>query len=467
MSVLLLILTSPLHVFMDGTSPVRLFLFLAYFVVLAIVLRLCPKKLSRMWQKVLQAVALVSVSLVFLSGLLLHVWVTAVHDIPQQSLSVFLADDEMTSSRLMHNHAGKAAVTVLTAPLAPYLVPVMDTGSALAHSFDSALSVCLAVLFLVALIASLVAAPAVIARGEQRHHWYVSFALYGLVAFIALEKSVDGGIFSDGALIALVAYGALLLLPPRLFMRTLFVGACAYVVIMTLLTAYGFAWGEGYALTNFGNAAVLFLVCMALGIARQGEASHRVVITFVFLALISLGAKAYFDTAGKIAYLTAPVVEDRSFVGAYPTESVPALTPIGSIGRLAIFAPDPEVGKSVAELIDTYQLPYWYQPISQYAGSCSTPADTLRATFFVLAPEPVTEQEYGVSGLALLLLEPTGTTAAGWTQYTGTLIMHPCVPRRWDVLREMLRSANAPEAIVFGFSIRLESVPFPGISGDK
>ncbi len=467
MSIFLLILTSPLHVFTDGTSPVRLLLFLAYLVALAVAVRLCPKELPALWHKVLQTVALISVGLVFLFGLTLHTWVIATHDIPQQSLAVFLADDEITGTRLLHNHAGKAAITVLSAPFAQNLVPIVDTGSALAQSFDHVFATLLAILFFIALAASLLAARGAIISGEGKRRWYASFALYGLVAFIALEKSVDGGIFSDGALIALVAYGALLFLPPRLFVRTLLGGACVYVVLMTLLTTYGFAWGEGYALSSFGNAMVLFLVCLALGTMRQGGVSRRIVIVLTFLALISLGTKAYLDTIGKIEYLTAPLVPDTSFIGAYSTESVPALASIGSIGRLEIFAPDEENRMSISELIDRYHLPYWYQPISHYAGSCTLPAETLRATFSVLTPEPLIQQIHGVPGLALLTLTPAGITTAGWTHYRGTLVMHPCVPRRWDVLREMLRGANAPEAIIFGFEMWLESVPFPVTNGDK
>jgi hypothetical protein len=456
-SLSVLIATSWIHVFTDGTNPIRIVLLVLYLLALFATVMFFYERRIELKQKkgILQFLAISSVSVLFLLGLAAHQWITARHDIPEHSLAVFLESDEITNTRLTHNHAGKTAIAALVAPFSSYLTPSADTGAGISSFFSPLFSSISALLFVVAIATSLALGPHVIRQVSGRGKRVAAFVLYGLVAFVVLEKTVDGGILNDGAVVAFAAYIALIMLPVRYFFRVLLLGVLVFTMIASILFLSGHYWGgEQYVVGPIANAFVLFLILSALHNACiQGWRSKRTLVVLV-IALAALGSKAYADTAFKISYLSAPADPDTSYSATYLPEDNTHTRSIGSIGRLEVQTVESRNSMTIGEVIDASHLPYWYQPVSLYKGSCAEPATRQAVTFVVHIPEAPEELSSVASNLAALTLTPIGTDAAGWSTYTGSLFMHPCVPRRWDVLREMLRTVGVERAIVHGFDLR-------------
>lgn len=444
-----------MHVFTDGTNPIRIALFALYLLALFTMARLSKKGEPNEKKRTLQALVVGSVLILFTAGLLGHLWIYNAHDIPQRSLAVFLEKDEITNTRLIHTHTGKSAIATLVAPLFSYLNLSADTGASIASSLSPQFSIISALLFVVAIAASLVLGPHVIRQVSGKGKRLAAFILYGLVAFVVLEKSVDGGILNDGAVVALAAYFAIIVLPVRHFLRALLCGALFSTVLTSILFATGQYWGgERYFIGAVANALVLFFVLLAFHSARTEGWGSRRSLAVLLVALAALGTKAYADTAFKVAYLSTPAGPDSSYVGTYTLEDNVNTISVGSIGRLQVHSVSRETTMTVGELIDVLGAPYWYQPVSLYEGSCAKPATRIVATFVVHVPEAPKELSAIAEQLASLTLTPQGTDGAGWSTYAGSLSVHPCVPRRWDVLREMMRLVGIERSIVHGFSLK-------------
>jgi len=369
--------------------------------------------------------------------------VVAEQHLPVRAIAVFFDEGEITNTSLAHSHTAKAALTVLLEPFKDQIVPSADTGIALAHSFGTMVQIVCAVLFVVALITTILCVP-----NRSEGAW--TFVLYLITSFVILVKSVDGGIISDGAVIAVFSFGALLMLPQRFFVRALLVGASVTLALLTILFATGLMLAH-VALENAANAGVLFLLLGTLDRVRTHPS--RQVFLILLIAVLVLCGKAYADISYRITDLSATLRQDGSYLATYPEESRPDLTHLGSIGRLSVYATDSLAGESVASVLDMYGLPYWYQPVSTYEGSCTSPDTMFKATFTVHAKSDraLPERVEAGSGLAVLTLVPLSAVSPELMEYAGELIMHPCMPRRWNVMQEMLKMAGAERAVVYDF----------------
>lgn len=438
----------------EGTSPIRIVLFVAYS--LALLLAVYIVRRSTLRERLIRLLGILgffTLGVLFILGLGLHVVVAERLSVPASSLTVFMGEGEITNNRLTHIHLLKSVTFALLAPLQEELIPSLDTGKAVLSHVPIIVVAVAAILFVFSLLALLFVGAYRVSK-EARGRRMSLFLLVSLASFVSFEKAIDGGILSGGALIAYVALAAVLFLGREQRIRVLLQGALLSIVVLAILYAGGFLWGEGYALKALAQAAVLALLLLAL--ANSNREGIRTVRSVVLLSL-ALGAFSLMTYAGagqKLAYLKTVVSPEHSYSAAYPQEEILAGELIGNVGDLAVRTTDPYAGKRIGDLLAETNLAYWYQPISFHAGSCTQPSSLQIYSFELVSKERISAAQTTVPGVLALALAPIETTGAGWTRYRGLMRTHPCVPRRWDLVRESLRSVGLTELVVYGLQVR-------------
>ncbi len=460
-SLFFLVATAPIHVLTEGTHPLRLLLFLGFLLLLCIAARIhVPKSYSRF----LAFAALFSVGAIFALSLFLHVQLVTSHSIPLRASAVFFSGSEMTNTRIEHVHTGKVAIATIL-PLASSFEDVADTGSALRDELPPWAGPVLLALLAVAILSALLSYSYIARRKDGLYQGLISLLLYGTFAFVTLEKSIDGGILNDGAIVAVAGYAALLFLPRHLFVRVLLLGGVACLVTIFAAAYYGYVLGHNALVSSMGNAGVLLL----LGLALHALLLKRSIRTYALLALalLALFLKAGSDVAFRAGYLASSVREDGSYLATYAHESEPDLPLVTRINDLGVYRLNGEAGRiSIGRAIDTYQVPYWYQPVSRLVGgSCTYPSQYREAQFSLFTPAALTQEVIEVPVYARLVLEKTHKNPQGWQGYSARLTYHPCVPRRYDVMKEMIEMLGTKRFLIY--NVRLENVHVPPESVDK
>lgn len=221
-----LFLQSLMSPFADGTSPTRL-LFVVLFVVIVLGVSVVVRRLSISRNILTSAFigGMSAVGLIALLTLLMHIGVFHHLHIPQFTNATFMTSDEITNTRLIHNHFGKIVVGVFM-PLAPeYIERLADTGSALVPLISPWLVLLVVLLVLFALI-SFGVVHAV--RHERSLAWST---LYLLLTAVLMQNLLDGGILGQNTLLAGALLIVLLFASPKNHLR--------YSVISFALYALG------------------------------------------------------------------------------------------------------------------------------------------------------------------------------------------------------------------------------------
>lgn len=438
MSLFLATLDAVTSVISDGTYPVRFFLASAWVGTLALVGYCLRSRTldSRVffWSRALGTIAL---ALMFLLTGLMQYALHRTYEVPLASVALYVEGEDITGTRMTHMHTGKAALGAL--PGAERFSGRADTGSAL-DAFIAPLYAHALLLLAGILLMALIAAYAGMVRTLQASGRVIpGTALYALLSFVVIEKTVDGGIVSDAALLASVLYLALLWLPARMFFSVLFYG----LIAQSLILAAAFALG-GYAPSDViaasVRAALLALIAAALHLSwtRPKYFGRRIMHSAAFLAC---GAFVVWQGIPDWTYLRTSLAADSVLI-AYPNERLAGLAPDGSIGGLGIYRLPGTPDTAVQDAVDRYDLPYWYRPIGCIGG-----ADSMaRREFTVVSPKELADP--GIPH-ASLEYQPQGTTSSGWFRYGGVLTAPECLARRTDVLKELLHLSGAETGVIY------------------
>ncbi|MES2014604.1 MAG: hypothetical protein V4437_02185 [Patescibacteria group bacterium] len=447
-------------VFADGTYGVRPFLFLLYVCVLMSfgflffrfkkVLRV--KTLSSV--KILRIIAFGAVFLLFFLNLVCQIVVFDHHSIPQTALATFVDQSEITSTRLTHIHFGKAMLGAIVPRLSSKITAVADTGESLVAELPSWVIVLQWILFLLALTGSFFGYVSLSQSVSGRGRKILLLILYSLTAFIVLDKSVDGGLLSDGAFLALTAYFALLFLPQHLFFKAFLSGAIFYAWCTAGLYLLDMYWRVSYVLDILEKAGLFFLLTTALHLGAYGNRKKLFIILLLAVA-VGVGMKAEEKFSLEYSYRAVAIDPSHSYAALYG-EGESALSLIGTVGRLNIysFTADPE--STVGEFSRKYGVPPSYGPLSVNAEPCTSAESVRTVKFFTLVERPLTKSVFVVPNLIGGVFVPLGIDGRGWYRYATTLTLHECVPRTLDVARESLREVGATHGLIYGLTLGIQ-----------
>lgn len=415
---LLVILSSITDTFTDGTSPVRPFLFLLFGVGVGVATVLPNVKRERE----VKIAAAGIVTLLFVATFLLQVYVFFQAGIPQHALAVAVTEEEITNTRLTHTHVGKVAL----ASIIPFsITSQVDAGVATSLLVPESIGVGLGALLIVGIILVLYALSRSVKHIRHRKFAYV--LLVSIVGYTAIAKSIDGGILSDGAIIAYAALMALLLAPARLFTTCLSFGAVMFTVAISIAHLTGFYWGEGYAVAAVLKGGALLLVILAL---------HHFVDKGVTKKSVCLSLAAVFLVAGislqamseRFSYLNIQVEEGAAMVRH-------------SDG--SVTSGDAYVGVTTRDVIEQENLLYWYQPVMHRADGCQE-RDASYIGSFTLAPGYIPKVEIVHREYAELRVVPMGD------RYLAEINMNACLPERIKEIQALLRDAGLSEVVIYG-----------------
>lgn len=415
---LLVILSSIADTFTDGTSPVRPFLFLLFGIGVAAA-TLVP---SVRREREVSMVAAGIVTLLFVTTFILQLYVFTQAGIPQHALATAITEEEITNTRLTHTHVGKAA---LTAIIPSSITSQVDAGSAILLLVPESMSIWLSML----LILGIILVVYVLSRRlkQVRYRRFAYLLLVSIIGYTAVTKSIDGGILSDGAIIAYVALMALLLAPIRLFTTYLSVGAIVFTAAVAIAHLSGFYWGEGYAMAAVLKGGVLLLVILALHhLVDTGVTKKSVFLSLAAVALVaSISMQAISD---RFSYLNIHIGEGTAMVRHKD----------GSVTSA-----DAYVGMTTRAVIEQENLAYWYQPVMHRADGCHEETVSYIGSF-TLAPGYVPSVENVRREYAEIHFVPTGD------RYRAEITTHACLPERIKEIQALLREVGLSEAVIYG-----------------
>jgi hypothetical protein len=456
MASILQILNSVMNTVTLGTYPVRPFLFLGYGLVLSSLLIILKhmkrdtpwKGVSLRTDQIIRIVSVASLGLLFLLPIITHVTIFNSFAIPQKDLAIFFTGNEITSTELAHNHFGKTMLSYVLPRNEASIVASSDTGSALLPYIPPTLPYGEMLLFLTALLTTLYVSLGICKERTKKRTLIAKVLLCTLISFLVLEKSIDGGLFSDGAGIAYALYAFLVFKKGRIPQYAGPYIVIGYVWILVTLYLTGFYWPRILFEYTLIHSAIFVVLVSALYYFAHGSnrTIQRILMTVSVAGIVVV---AYLQGYSDRTYLSTVLTQHSSYLAAYPSEARPELPILGEVGTLVIYDSTPLAGKTVGQIIDTYHLPYWYQPLTVNTKQCSNEARRNEERFFVLSRNPLHDTTLG-NNLADILLSPSGTAPQGWYRYAGKATQQFCVPRSLDVVREMLRLSGANDFILYG-----------------
>lgn len=420
--------------FLDGTSPVRVLVIAVFLVLVALAARV-PKVPHERRVRYAAAWAL---SLLFALSLAAQVVAFADADIPQHALATAFAGEEITNTRLTHTHIGKAGLALLMPDDA--LVRAFDTGSAMRLLAAPGIALAIAVLAAAAFVLLVFSLSRTVRNETGTVRKASLLALVSVAGCIALAKSIDGGILSDGAIVAYAATLSLLIGARKDFVAHVSWGMLACAAVIATLHLSGFYWGEGYALAAALKAGALLLLLLALHHAsEQGGSPKTLMLSLGALAVI--GAISMQASVERLSYLDREIVAGSSLVRL-------------SDGR--VVSGDSYIGMRIRDVIRKENLLYWYQPVVVRSEGCADGQPPYIGSF-ILAPGYVPEVPEVVRERSAMRF------IAEEDRYRAEFSMHPCLPERIQEIRSLLEDADLSEAVIYG----LEGRTLEAGSGDN
>ncbi|MDB5245406.1 MAG: hypothetical protein JWN90_511 [Parcubacteria group bacterium] len=455
------ILNSIINAFTLGTYPVRPFLLIGYgaliflaawaypFVSKVIDKRVSISKGSRkQYDRAVRITALASLALLFLIPIICEISVFNSFGIPQRDLAIFFTGDEITNTRIVHNHFGKTAIAQFLGHNDVKFVQSSDTGAALLSYVPRWVPPVELALFILALLSSLYVAASAIAAVPNRSKKIWLGALFTLVGFLVLEKSLDGGLVSDGAGFACAVYALSVLFPFKTILRKGAYALFAYIWILCGLFLTGFYWPLFYLDYGLLHTAVVALTLFALYYGAYGT-RVRVKNILIAVTILVIAVTSYEVGKSDRTYLASTIIASSTYLATYESEATPNFPTVGAIGNLQVYDLSSNAGDSIKHIGNEYSLPYWYQPIYVAASSCSTQINRHEERFFVLSTKPLVSTTL-YQGIADVAYVPLGNAPAGWYRYGAKVTQAYCVPRSLNVVHEMLRLSGATSTIVYG-----------------
>jgi hypothetical protein len=441
-----------------GTYVIRPVLFLAYliavvfatFVLIALQGKIRKPLLNTIWIRTISLTAIGCFSFLFLVNLFLQIFVFSALGISERSVAVAIDKGEITDTRLIHIHFGK--VIVAEAFLAPTksLVLRSDTGRALVPYVPRVLIFLEIAALFIGLITSGLASAFYVSKINGIGRRISAALLAGTLGFLVFEKSVDGGIFSDSAGFALFAYTGLLLMPLARFRKTYPYMIVGYVWVLLLLYVFGFYWPQSYLMYTFERLGILVLLCATGVFGIQGRRTQAMAGAALVLCCIS--AFIYFNDAGDRTYLNTATTPGSQYISVYAEEAQPAIPFVNRIGDLRVYDVSSLAPVKIENILEKYNLPAAYRPITEGSFVCTKPTLVLEDTFEVLSPKSLvdTGTSDGFYSVAFVRKYPA---PAGWYRYQAQLVYNPCVSRYLDVLEQAVKVGGSERAIIYDLNV--------------
>lgn len=447
----LVYLNALFSVFADGTYPVRPFLFFAFLLLLAAVFFVARKGivLPHRFLHAAKIIAVTSVCVLFAINFVAGVVLFQAHDIPQSARPIFFDGSSQTITMTAHNHVGKAMIGAVARQF--YSGPPLsaDTGAGIVPVLPVWLPRVEAFLFLVGIFSLLAIFPELLSHIHGRARvWF--FLLYGLSVFIVLDKVVDGGILNDAAFLATVVSAAILFTPLRRFLVWFWWSLLAYAWIIAGAYLVGMYTANSVLFADSIERTLIYGACaVALYLFATTERT-RIGVVLLALALIASGVTAYPNIRALHSYLTLSIDPARSYAASY--EPLPGLTRVASIGKLGIYDLHPLAGISFGDFFAQDNLAVWRIPVSHDGVLCANPPYVVSVSFTLLTPEAAKILSYGVPNIGNIMLAPSGKDPAGWNVYQTVLMLNPCAPERYAVLREFVLGTGVSSAAIYGLT---------------
>lgn len=441
-----------------GTYPVRPVLFVGYMLGVLVtvwLVRWLPArtrllKISGISRRTISVVAISLVSLLFLTNVILQFAVFNYFGIPERSVAIGIQNGEITETRFAHIHFGKVVIASILKGPTQDLILRADTGRALLPYVPQAVVVVESILFVIALLFSLLSAGQYVQPISGKGRQLSALLLLGLLGFYVLEKSLDGGIVSDGAGLALLTWAFLLLMPLHRFAKLIPYMVFGYTAVLLCLYIGGWYWPTSYALLALERTGVLALLILTGAYFLRDM--RRAAALAGGIALVGVALFIYHNDASDRDYMSRRIAPDAFYLAAYPEEAKPSLPKVGGIGDLNVYDASSLAPRTVNDVLEQYQLPAAYRPLTPGSYTCSAPALLREERFSVLSPKRLVAVRSD-SGLFSLTVTPEYPAPRGWYRYHAVLFYNPCIPRYLDVLEQGIVSAGSDTALVYGLEL--------------
>ena len=193
-----------INIFIGGRSDIKVLFFIAYLLVLAFLYLVFKKKTFRKFSWLIPAISL---SLMYIYGLLLQFAFTLVNRIFVVKPFILGSNGELSSSRLWHSHIAKGIIGQIFYLFNRTDLPNMDAGGAYVGFFPTWFFLLGAIILMVLIFLAVwyfISSFKIYLEDKNIRPKIFLIIGYAIASFSLIEASIDGGIFVRGCLISVL-----------------------------------------------------------------------------------------------------------------------------------------------------------------------------------------------------------------------------------------------------------------------
>jgi hypothetical protein len=439
------LLHSLVNIFAGGRSSIKVGLFLVTVSVL-FCLALMPR-IKAVSKNVLTSLIIVSLCMAFLINLSAFIFFTASQQVRLTDFLVVFNNNEISSSKLLHNHTLKGAMGLIMERFDQGAQENLDTGLAYVGIVPSSLLyITIGLLALLIVLFGYYFILSVPRESFKKTVWYT--LAYAIVAFSLVKNVIDGGLFNRETPVALAGLLIILFYPRRLTSYIVIGLLSGYtLLVLGLYFAGSITQGELKDIAYMGTAFALGL-CVLL----SGWLKEKLNRQFWLLAVLSLLFIGYsvFSNWSAVHYRKTAIAADGAIVGLYQAPGNQNFRSIETIGKLGLYEYIPDSPTRIDTVLKDYQLLDNLHPVMVPWQTCFPRSQPEKYRF-----ELVTGQQLPASFpfYRFIQIEHLRLTSSGnLNRYQATLSLDPCTPRPLNVIGELFHSIGVDEFVLINIT---------------
>ncbi len=428
---LLICLHELLNVFASGRSPIRIYLFFGYvFLLLSLIQRyVFVEKIEKFFNTKLSRITLYFLIITFVFNFFHFAYFAHSHNLPLNTYLIAGSGEEITSSRLVHNHMGKIVIAPLVA-LFSDLVENADPGLGIYHFVSVYIAlfygvlVCICFVLVVLLFTSRVVE-------EKKPILYT--VLYAILSFTLIKSLIDGGLFTETAFFALISFVFLIKKERNWYWFWLMViGA---FLVQFIFYFFGFYTDLNEFNTHSFKSFVFITLIVSLLYYYLQKSLNRLSVLLFILSLIAVISVVLVGILNTFMYRAVSFGNGQAIVGLYSLPKKIKGTNEFNVGNLKFYRIE-STGK-VGDVLDSENLLDNFNPVSVEWKTCFPKSQQQKISFVVDSKDQLLRDSFFDK---MFVFKITKTTIP--FRYEAVAVIEPCVPRSLNVVDELLKQAG-------------------------
>jgi hypothetical protein len=452
---LLDILHEILNIFAGGRSSIRIALFFVYTIGFFILFFISKKTIWPSIKSTYIVLAFV-LTILFTIPLFLHFNFFNNFSLPYRNYVVVVSGDELTSTRLIHNHVGKATVGYVSQFFYNKKNENIDYGNVYNNLINPGWSIFLLILLVILLILfTHIYLDQV--KNVTRKKIFTFF--YSLVTFVIVKDIFDGGILSNGAIINL-GFFYFLVSNSELKNKIRYFSLCIflYLSIHSLLLWKGFYINFFEFKNHLIAASVFLLFGLSFLLFIYKEKISRVIVLFIIFTSIAVIAQIMNKMNTIQDYKKMSIIKDQTYITSY--NDIPNAKLLFKINTIGIYKIIDVREKTAGEYLEKNKvLSSFFSVTTEWVNCIPVSANNILSgdlnSIEKLSKNPVNNEWINV-----YIYDEKFITDKNLYSYKIKAILHPCANRYLNLLEESIKLAGGKTFFLFNPQIHNYRIPF-------